>query len=101
MASIRLANLSADAGAVDLVTSKDSVLASNKAYKQVSAFVTIKGNTTYTLNIRQKGTTTVLANLTNVNLRAGSVYTVWLQGIAAATDFKKLSADIQTNVFYY
>ena len=101
MASIRLANLSADAGTVDLVTSKDSVLASNKAYKQVSDFVTIKGNVTYTLNIRQKGTTTVLASLTNVNLRAGSVYTVWLQGIKAATDDKKLSADIQTNVYYY
>ena len=101
MAGIRLANLSADAGAVDLVTSKDSVLASNKTYKQVSDFITIKGGATYTLNIRQKGTTTVLASLTDVNLRAGSVYTVWLQGIAAATDDKKLSAGIQTNVFYY
>lgn len=101
MASIRLANLSADAGAVDLVTSKDSVLATNKAYKGVSAFVAIKAASNYTLNIRRKGTTTVVATLTNVNLRAGSVYTVWLQGINAATDSKKLSADIQTNVIYY
>ncbi|MEO3405397.1 DUF4397 domain-containing protein [Mucilaginibacter sp. CAU 1740] len=100
-ATIRLANLSSDAGAVDLVTSTDSVLATNKAYKGVSGFKTIKAGNNYTLNIRSKGTTTVLATLTNVNLRSGSVYTVWLQGLASATDSKKLSADIQTNVIYY
>ncbi|AYL98840.1 DUF4397 domain-containing protein [Mucilaginibacter celer] len=101
MASIRLANLSPDAGSIDLVTSKDSVLATNKAYKGVSDFVTIKAASNYTLNIREKGTTTILATLTNVNLHANAVYTVWLQGLAAATDYKKLTADIQNNVYYY
>jgi hypothetical protein len=100
-ATIRLVNVSPDAGSVDLGIKSGAVLASDKAYKAASAFVPVQGNSTYTLEIRQKGTSTVLVSLPDVNLRSGSVYTVWLHGLTTATDAKKLTADIQTNVFYY
>ena len=101
-ATIRLVNVSPDAGAVDLgIKAASTLLASNQAYKGASVFVPIQGNSTYTLEVRKKGTTTVLTTLEDVKLNSGSVYTVWLQGLAAATDQKKLSASVQTNAFYY
>jgi len=100
-ATIRLVNVSPDAGAVDLGIKAGALLASNQAYKGASVFVPIQGNSTYTLEVRKKGTTTVLTTLEDVKLNSGSVYTVWVQGLAAATDQKKLSASVQTNAFYY
>ena len=99
MASIRFINLSPDAPAVDLGIQGGAVLASNKAYKGVSLFVPVQGGNTYTLEIRQAGTSTVLASISNKTLHSGAVYTVWLQGFAAATDQTKLAAQIQTNAF--
>lgn len=100
MATIRFVNLGPDAPAADLAIKGGAVLASNKSYKGFSGFVPVQGNSTYTLEIRQTGTSTVLASLTGVTLNSGSVYTVWLQGLSAATDNTKLSANIQTNAYY-
>ncbi|MDN5287227.1 MAG: hypothetical protein JWR38_3501 [Mucilaginibacter sp.] len=100
-ATIRFVNLSPDVAPVDLGIKDGAVIASNKAYKGYTVFAPISANTTYTLEIRKAGTTTVLVSLANVSLREGSVYTVWLHGLAAATDQTKLAADIQTNAFYY
>jgi hypothetical protein len=100
-ATIRLVNVSPDAGAVDLGIKAGSLLASNQAYKGASVFVPVSGNSTYTLEVRKKGTTTVLVTLADVTLNSGSVYTIWLQGLASATDQKKLSASVQTNAYYY
>lgn len=99
-ATIRLVNLSPDAGAVDLV-SNNTVLAANMDYKGASAFVSISGNGNYDFEIRQAGTTTVLATLTKAGIYANSVYTVWLQGLKNATDQTKLAAGLQQNVYYY
>lgn len=99
-ATIRLVNLSPDAGAVDLVVN-NTVLAANKAYKDASGFVTIGGIGTYTLEVRQAGTTTVLASIANATIYANSVYTIWLQGLKNATDQTKLAAGLQQNVYYY
>lgn len=101
MATVRFINLSADAPAADLAVTGGAVLVANKAYQSVSKFVPIAGGSKYTLEIRQAGTTTVLATLTDVSLRSGSVYTVWLQGIAASTTAPtKLAGNIQLNAFY-
>ncbi|WP_162276914.1 DUF4397 domain-containing protein [Mucilaginibacter pedocola] len=101
-AGVRLINLSPDAPAVDLVIKDGATVVANKAFKAYSGFVPVASNK-YTLEIRQAGTATVLATLTNVNLSNGSLYTVWLQGLAAAgtPDAKKLAGKIQTNVYYY
>ena len=100
-ATLRFVNLSPDVAPVDLGIKGGAIIAANKAYKGYSAFAPLATNTNYTLEIRKAGTTTVLVSLPNVNLREGSVYTVWLHGLAAATDQTKLAADIQTNAFYY
>jgi hypothetical protein len=101
-ATIRLVNVSPDAGAVDLaIKSSSTVLASGNAYKTASPFIPVQGNSAYTLEIRKAGTATVLVTLTDIRVNSGSVYTVWLQGLTAATDQKKLEAHVQTNAFYY
>lgn len=102
-AGIRLINLSPDAPAIDLAIKDGAVLVANKSYKGFSGFVPVTSTAKYTLEIRQAGTANVLATLTNITLNNGSLYTVWLQGLAAAgtADAKKLSAKIQTNVYYY
>jgi hypothetical protein len=99
--AIRLVNVSADAPAVDLAIKNGQVLATNKAYKGYSDFISIPGGNTHTLEERQAGTTTVLATVNDVQLKSGSVYTVWLQGVTAATDATKLTAKVQTNAYYY
>lgn len=99
-ATIRLVNLSPDAPNADLVVN-GTVLAANKAYKGSSGFVPVAGNTSYTLEVRQAGTTTVLASIANVTLYQNSIYTVWLQGLKNATDQTKLTAGLQQNVYYY
>ncbi|UEG52079.1 DUF4397 domain-containing protein [Mucilaginibacter daejeonensis] len=99
-ATIRLVNVSANAPAVDLAVTGGAVIATNRAYKQASPFKTVAGGTSYNLEIRQAGTTTVLTTLTGANLNSGSVYTVWLQGVNGATDGTKLTAKIQKNAYY-
>ncbi|MFD1258992.1 DUF4397 domain-containing protein [Mucilaginibacter terrae] len=100
MTAIRLVNVSASAPAVDLAIKSGQVLATNKAYKGFSSFVSIQGGNTYTLEVRQAGTTTVLATINDIQLKGNSVYTVWLQGVASATDATMLTAKIQTNAYY-
>ncbi|MBK0380477.1 DUF4397 domain-containing protein [Mucilaginibacter segetis] len=101
MATVRLVNVSPDAPAVDLAIQGGDVIASNKAYKGHSAFVPVAGNKTYTFEIRQAGTSNVLATTSNITVNSNSVYTVWLQGLSAATDDKKLTAKVQNNVYFY
>ncbi|WP_183566607.1 DUF4397 domain-containing protein [Mucilaginibacter sp. SP1R1] len=100
-ATIRFVNVSPDAPAVDLGIKGGAVLAANKTYKGYSLFTPVQGDATYTLEVRKAGTATVLVSLSNITLRSGSIYTVWLHGLTAATDQTKLAADIQTNAFYY
>jgi len=99
-ASIRFVHVSANTPAVDVVTSTGTSIAPNKAYKEASAFIAVQA-AKYTLQVRQAGTTTVLATLTDKDLLAGGVYTVWLQGVQGATDdVKVLTAKIQRNALF-
>jgi Domain of unknown function (DUF4397) len=100
MAAIRFINLSPNAPAADLAIKGGNVLVSNKSYKGYSGFVTLPVNSAYSFEIRQTGTNTVLATLSGLDIRNG-LFTIWLQGISAATDQTKLSAHIQNNVYYY
>ena len=77
-------------------------MVSNKVYKGHSSFIPVPGNVSYTFEIRQKGTSTVLATLADVNFTTGFVYTIYFHGLAAGTTSdNKLAADIVTNAFYY
>jgi hypothetical protein len=99
--TVRFVNLSPDAPATDLAIKGGNVLVSNKAYKGYSGFIAVPYSSVLNFEIRQAGTSTVLASLPNQSLRNGSIYTIWIQGLAAATDQTKLSAHIQNNVYYY
>jgi hypothetical protein len=94
-AGLRFVNLSPDAPAVDLAIKGGSVFVANTSFKGFSTFKAIQGNN-YSFEIRKAGTTTVLATLNNVSLNTGFVYTVYLQGLAAATDATKLNASLVT-----
>jgi hypothetical protein len=97
-ANLRFVNLSPDAAAVDLAVKDGAVLVANKGFKGFSDFASITGKT-YTFEIRKAGTTTVLTTLTNVTINNGYVYTVYLRGLATATDNTKLTADLITNAY--
>jgi hypothetical protein len=100
-ASVRFVNVSADAPAVDLIVQGGNVLVANKAYKGYSSFVPVTGGT-YTLQVRQTGTTNILATYNNVDMASGGVFTIWLEGtVSATTDAQKLKLDRQTNAYYY
>ena len=99
-AGIRFINLGPDAPAADLAVKGGAVLVSNKAYKGFSTFVPVTGGTKYTLEIRQAGTSTVLATTTEVTLQNGSLYTVWLQGLTGKTGDAAFKAKIQLNAYY-
>jgi len=100
-ASIRFINLSPDAPAVDLAVHGGGVLVANKSYKGRSSFAPVAANNGYTLEVRQAGTNTVLATLSNVTLTGGGLYTVWFHGLAAGTtSADKLSVDIINNAYF-
>ncbi|CAN5428408.1 hypothetical protein BH09BAC6_BH09BAC6_11100 [soil metagenome] len=101
-ASVRFVNLSPDAPAVDFAVKGSAPLVTNKAYKGHSSFIPVPGNVNYSFEVRQKGISTVLATLVDVNLTTGFVYTIYFHGLAAGTTSNdKLAADIVTNAFYY
>jgi len=97
-ANLRFVNLSPDAPAVDLAVKDGAVLVANKGFKGFSDFASITGKN-YTFEIRQAGTSTVLATVTNVSINSGYVYTIYLRGLAGATDGTKLTADLIVNAY--
>jgi hypothetical protein len=101
MASVRLVDVSPDAPPVDLAVQGGSLLVPNRTYKGYSSFAPIAAKTDYTFQIRQAGTSNVLATVSNVSLSAGSVYTIWFYGLAAATtNSDKLNAGLITNASF-
>src|SRR6202008_3160728 len=67
MATVRFIDLSPDAPHVDLVLNNNAEV-TNKTYKGFSSFLPVTGNTTYNIQVKQTGTSTVLATLNNVTL---------------------------------
>jgi hypothetical protein len=101
-ATLRFVNVSPDAPAVDFAVKDSAAFVSNKAFKGASSFIPKDGGKTYTFEVRQHGTSTVLTTLSNVTLNSGQVYTVWFHGLAnTSVAGDKLTADILTNAYYY
>jgi uncharacterized protein DUF4397 len=101
-ASIRFVNISPDAPAVDLAVKDSAALVSNKVFKGYSSFLPMQGDKTYTFNVLQHGTNTVLATLSNVPVSSGLVYTIWFHGLASSSNVNdKPALGIITNAYYY
>jgi len=100
--SVRLINASPDAGSVDLIVkgaSSSIISASN--YKSVSVFGNATVSSSDSLQIRQSGTSTILASVPASHFTRGSVYTVWLYGLAnTAVATQKLKAGIMQNGYF-
>jgi hypothetical protein len=94
MATVRFVNLSPDAPNVDLVLNGTTTV-TNKPYKGFSSFLPVAGNTAYTIQVKQTGTSTVLATLSGVTLNTNLVYTVIFSGLVSGTT----SAD-QPAIYY-
>jgi len=101
-ASVRFINLCPDAPAsVSLAIQGLQTLATNVPYKGYTTFMPVNGKTSYTFQVRQGTTNTVLATLPNVTLAAGSVYTIWFGGLAASTNSTdKLSLNLINNAYF-
>jgi hypothetical protein len=100
-AGLRFVNLSPDAPSVDLAIKGGAVLVNNKGFRGFSSFNPLPGKT-YSFEIRQAGTTTVLATLDNVNIYGGYVYTIWVHGLANSTGTAdKLAASLIINAYPY
>ena len=101
-ATIRFVNVSPDAPAVDLAVKDSAAFVSNKAFKGYSSFLPMQGGKTYTFNVLQHGTSTVLATLSNVPINTGLVYTIWFHGLASSSNTNdKPAVGIITNAYYY
>jgi len=101
-ASIRFVNVSPDAPAVDLAIKDSAAFVSNKGFKSYTRFLPIQGGKSYTFEVRQHGTSTVLATITDVTLNSGLVYTLWFHGLATTSiNDDKLKAELMTNAYYY
>jgi hypothetical protein len=102
MASIRFVDLSPDAPAVDLVLNDTLKIATNKIFKGHSSFISLTGNSSYNLEVRQSGTSTALASLSNLTLNTNEVYTIIFDGLAASTSSTdKLSIFYVINAQYF
>jgi len=96
-AAIRFINLSPDAGTLTLNQISGSSLSTDQAYKGVSAFSNTEAKT-YSLQIQDKATGTVLAKLENVTLTAGKIYTIIAAGLVApSTNDQPLRISVVTN----
>lgn len=98
-ATIRLVNVSPNAGSVDL-SANSTTIVTGKGYKGSSAFISVTGGATYNFSILKNGTTTVLATLNAIPINTGSVYTIWVHGMANGTGTSVLKADIINNAYY-
>jgi Domain of unknown function (DUF4397) len=101
--SVRLVNASPNAGAVDLIVKGASTsIVQNALYKSVSGFMSATVTATDSLQVRQSGTSTILATVPASHFTPGSVYTVWLYGLAnASVPAQKLNAGIMQNAYFY
>jgi hypothetical protein len=97
--SLRLVNASPDAGTVDLIVKgASSSIISGGTYKSVSGFTSATVSLTDSLQIRQSGTSSILATVPASHFTNGSVYTVWLYGLANTTvATQKLKAGVMLN----
>ena len=99
-ATIRFANMSADAPALGLTISggETATVIPNTAYPKATKFQTVDPKTGYTLKLTDTESGSTLATKTGVNLEEGKIYTIWAKGFYEGTDPKtKLDIGLMVN----
>jgi len=90
MATIRFANMSADAPELSLELSSGSQSSTVKtvAFGKASKFSAVAPGEGYTLKLINSGTQKVIATKTGIDLKKAKIYTFWSKGIFSSTDNK-------------
>lgn len=90
MATIRFANMSADAPNLTLELSGGGQTSSLEAvaYSKASKFSSIAPGEDYTLKLINSETQKVIATKSAVTLKKAKIYTIWAKGILSSTDSK-------------
>jgi hypothetical protein len=84
-ALVRFINLVPDAGSLALAQTGSSELVSAQAYKAYSTFAPVDAKT-YSLDLKDPATGSVVKTLGSVVLSAGSVYTIMAAGVLSPSD---------------
>lgn len=92
-AHVRFLHLSPDAPAVDITLTDGTIVFGNNEFKQATDFTPLDA-TTYDLQVRLAGTSTVVLELPNITLEDGKIYTVFAKGSVNGTADKALGASI-------
>lgn len=81
--NFRILHLSPNTTAVDFIfrSGADSIAISNKAFRQTPDLLAIDGKT-YDIRAKLAGTQTVVAQIDNISLNSGKVYTIFLKGLS-------------------
>jgi hypothetical protein len=96
-ALIRFINLSPDAGTLQLAQTGAATVSTDEAYKAYSPFSSTEAKT-YSLELRDKATGTILTKLENVVLAAGKMYTIVAAGmVTPSANDQSLRIQVITN----
>jgi hypothetical protein len=94
-AKVRFVNLSPDAPALNLaIGGKGTDLATNKLFKEYSTFVEMDPAEKVTFNVNDKTSGDLATSIADVKIAPGGIYTVWVKGLKASTDDKKLGVAV-------
>ncbi|RZK82083.1 MAG: DUF4397 domain-containing protein [Pedobacter sp.] len=94
-ARVRFVNMSPDAPALSLfIAGKETEIAGNKKFKEYSTFVSVDAAEQATLNIKNTETGATETSFADVKIEAGKVYTIWIKGLKANTDDKKIGVAV-------
>lgn len=83
-AGVRFVHLSPDAPALDFNITADSVLASNKKFKDYTSFQQIEPGT-YNISLTSHGSDDLTFN-EELTFKAGEIYTVWAKGLVTTEE---------------
>jgi hypothetical protein len=95
-AHVRFIHLSPNAPAVDITLTDGTVVFGDYIFKEASAFTPLNA-ATHNLQVRLKGTSTVVLELPNIALTAGKIYTIFAKGLVGGTGTQALGAQIIVN----
>jgi len=86
-ATVRFMNLAPDATALDLQIVDETAKFENKAFKAYTDFVNVPEKAKATIKlINRANANAVVAELADVELKAGNIYTIWAKGLLTTTE---------------
>lgn len=101
---VKFANMSPDVPSMDFyIKGEATPIATNVAYKSAADFVSLRASFDAVIEVRQAGTSTVLAPSLPLKFSGGNIYTVWASGFKGITtgEGRVTVSSIRHTVPYY